>query len=140
MDEPKTLVAEHARALGLRVLDPYVLRDHHNVLVHLRPSPVLARLPGAQPMGRDAGAHMRNEVSVVRFLAERGAPVAPLSGQLDPGPHDIGQTLVSYWAYIDHQTVEDPFAPGGLLLGVTRCCAAPTSSSRRLAEDRRTRR
>lgn len=33
-----------ARTLGLRATDPVVLRDVSNLLVHLRPTPVVARV------------------------------------------------------------------------------------------------
>jgi hypothetical protein len=35
-----------AEAHGLRVTDPVILRDQLNVIVHLRPAPVVARVAG----------------------------------------------------------------------------------------------
>lgn len=120
MDDAARLAAERARLLGLNVSDAHVLRVGHNVLVHLRPSPVLARVAHASGTSRDARAHMRNEVGVARFLADRGAPVAPPATSIDPGPHEIGRTVVSYWTYVEAQGAIDPLGAGRAL---ARCHA-----------------
>jgi len=126
----KQLVVEHARMLGLKVLDAHVLRDSHNVLVHLRPSPVVARVGHVPGMPRDTRAHMRNEVRVGRYLADRGARVVPPSGSIDPWPHEIGRTVVSYWTYVESQGTVDPLLAGRAL---ARCHALMRDADLRLA-------
>lgn len=101
--------------LGLEVRDGYVLRAEHNVLVHLRPSPVLARVAAASAIPRDTHAHMRNEVCVTRLLADCGAPVVPPTDMIDAGPHVAGRAVVSYWTYVENQSTVDPTRAGRAL-------------------------
>lgn len=88
---------------GVRVREPVVLNDSFNVRVHLRPAPVVARVPTVTALGRarpqDA---LARELSVVSFLAEAGAPVVPPSDLLPPGPHVRDGVTLSFWAYAEH--------------------------------------
>ena len=104
-----------ARAQGLRVDEPVVLRDLTNALVRLDPSPVVARVPRtlSRLRGRDWFAL---EVRVVSWLAEIGAPVAPPSTLVDPGPHEHGGFLVSFWEVVDHDESRFDAAAGGRAL------------------------
>src|SRR5919202_1176327 len=101
-----------ARRLGLPADRPRVVRDLTNVLVHLEPAPVVARVPLtlARLRGRDWFA---TEVEVASFLARQGAPVAPPAGEVDPGPHEEDGLLVSLWRWVDHDPGRfDPGAAG----------------------------
>lgn len=90
-----------AREHGLHVRDPLVLRDLTNVLVHLRPAPVVARVPLTFTRLRPREWFAR-EVELARFLAGAGAPVAGPAADVDPGPHECGGFLVSFWRHVDH--------------------------------------
>ena len=127
VEEAVQLAAGHARALGLRVDDVHVLRDGHNVLLHLRPSPVVARVALTASTPRDTHAHMCNEMRVVRFLAARGASVVPPAGTLDPGPHIEGRAVISYWTYVESAEKSIRYAPDELSPTVIRSCETPTS-------------
>lgn len=100
-----------ARAHGLPPGDPVVLRDLTNVIVHLRPAPVVARVPIVfARRGRDAIAQ---QVEIARFLAARGAPVTPPAEEVDAGPHEQDGFLVSFWRFLEHERyVDDPAALG----------------------------
>src|SRR3954451_18502571 len=53
-----------AEALGLRVGAPAVLHDGSNLLVHLRPAPVVARVPTVTGMVRPGAGWLQREVAV----------------------------------------------------------------------------
>jgi hypothetical protein len=91
-----------ARAHGLAVTDPAVLSDGVNLVVHLRPAPVVARVATLTPLLRpDAARQPRRDLALATALAGAGAPVLSPSGELPPGPHESdGQTL-SFWRFAD---------------------------------------
>lgn len=90
-----------ARSQGLPTAGPRVLRDLTNVLVHLAPAPVVARVPIALAALRPR-AWVAEQVELARFLVDRGAPVAPPAVDVDPGPHDAGGFAVTFWQLVDH--------------------------------------
>ena len=95
---PATAVAV-ARAHGLRVEAPVILRDQLNVLVHLRPAPVVARVAGTIAVVRPGTAWQARELSVTAHLARAGAPVVAPSDELPPGPHEHNGRVISFWRH-----------------------------------------
>jgi hypothetical protein len=101
-----------AREHGLPTRRPRIVRDMTNVLVHLAPAPVVARVPLTFTLTRGA-EWFAQEVELAGFLAARGAPVAPPAAQVDPGPHLHEGLLVTLWAYVDHDLARaDPALAG----------------------------
>lgn len=89
--------AEH----GIRCEEPVLLRDLTNVLVHLAPAPVVARVPVT--LGRLRGSAWEREVvALACFLAEAGAPVVGPVRDLPPGPHERDGFVISFWEHVDH--------------------------------------
>ena len=104
-----------AREQRLPADTPEVVRDATNVLVRLAPAPVVARVPItlARLRGREWFA---DEMSLATFLAAAGAPVAPPTDLVDPGPHERDGLHVSLWRWIDHDERRvDPAAAGAAL-------------------------
>jgi hypothetical protein len=96
---------------GLRVTDPEVLQDSGNVVVWLRPAPVVARVATTTALVRGARVPevLRREVSVVRHLVTKGAAVVPPSDLIAPGPHRHDGLWLTCWQYVPH----DPrYTPG----------------------------
>jgi aminoglycoside phosphotransferase (APT) family kinase protein len=89
------------RGLGLSVEQPRVLRDLTNVLVHLAPAPVVARVPVtfARLRGRE---WIEAELALVAALRDRGLPVAGPTQAVASGPHERDGFLVSLWDYVEH--------------------------------------
>jgi Ser/Thr protein kinase RdoA (MazF antagonist) len=104
-----------ARANGLRVADPVVLRDRLNVLVHLRPAPVVARVAGTIARVRPGDEWLRRELAVARSLAAAGAPVVAPSAELPAGPHHHEGRVLSFWTYVPHSGPASPAAAGAAL-------------------------
>jgi hypothetical protein len=78
-----------ASACGLKLeLDEAdVLQTASNVLVHLRPAPVVARvMTGTVALHDDPRTWLEREISVLEFLAPSGVAVSP-SRLIAPGPH-----------------------------------------------------
>ena len=101
MKEPLAAALAAAADHGLPVSEPRVLRDLTNVLVHLSPAPVVARVPVTLARLRPP-SWFAGEVELARFLADRGAPVAPPATEVDAGPHEHGGRLVTFWRHVDH--------------------------------------
>jgi hypothetical protein len=90
-----------AAAQGLRPAEPRVLAQGSNVLVHLAPAPVVARVPtGTIAAFRPGTAWLAREVAVAGHLTRRGAPVVAPSAEVDPGPHVHDGLPVTFWAHV----------------------------------------
>jgi Ser/Thr protein kinase RdoA (MazF antagonist) len=97
---------EVAREAGLEVREPRLLRDLTNVLVHLAPEPVVARVP--MTFTRVRGRRwIERELELTAFLADAGAEVAGPCRLVDPGPYERDGFLVTLWEYVEH----DPNRP-----------------------------
>jgi len=104
-----------ARAHGLRVDDPVIIRDQLNVLVHLRPAPVVARVAGTIAWVRPGTTWQERELSVAGHLARAGAPVVAPCAELPPGPHVHEGRVLSFWCYVAPGDPVDPAAAGAAL-------------------------
>src|SRR5712691_1898503 len=90
-----------ARAHGLPTDRARVVRDLTNVIVHLEPAPVVARVPVTLARLRGADWFAR-EIELARFLTDAGAPIVPPAPDVDPGPHEHDGFHVTLWRYDDH--------------------------------------
>lgn len=92
-----------ARRHGLPTDDPRVLSARGNLVVHLAPAPVVARVATATAWSRaDPTAWMAREVAVAAQAVARGAAVLAPWG--DPGPHhgdDPAAPAVTLWHHAD---------------------------------------
>jgi hypothetical protein len=87
---------------GLRSGEARVLSDRGNLLVHLAPSSVVARVATLTAFSRrDPFSWLAREVAVAGFAARQGGPVIPPAATgVDPGPHRQGGFAVSLWTYV----------------------------------------
>src|SRR5690242_3036440 len=86
-----------AEAVGVRVGAPVVLHDGSNLLVHLRPAAVVARVPNVTGAVRPGAGWLEREVAVAGHLARCGAPVVGPAPDVEPGPHDHDGVPVTLW-------------------------------------------
>jgi hypothetical protein len=94
-----------AREQGVRCDDPVVLRGAWHVLVHLRPSPVVARVSSSMPFPEGPNPDdIARELAVAAHCAEAGCAVVPPLG----GPFHEGGHIVTLWHYVEPYDDADP--------------------------------
>lgn len=99
------------RQLGLAISEGKVLHDAFSVLVHLAPSPVVARVPVALPVGLDLpaqAARQRRELAVVHWLAQHGAPVVRPSPLLPREPLQRDGFSMTFWELVEVDAATTP--------------------------------
>jgi hypothetical protein len=100
----RALAAARAVALANSVPceDAVVVAVGSNVLVHLKPAPVIARvMTGTAVLHGDVERWLGREVAVGTFLGERGLAVPP-SDLLAPGPHQHDGLWMTFWEFVEH--------------------------------------
>lgn len=100
---------EVAEANGLRFGQAIVLQNLSNVIIHLAPTSVVARVSTTTGTVRVGDAWFAREVAVARHLTAAGAPIIPLSSAIDPGPHQHLGLVLSFWEFV--QILNEPFDP-----------------------------
>lgn len=99
------------RELGLTVTDAKVLHDVFSVVVHLAPSPVVARVPTVLPGATDLEslAHrQRAELDVTRWLLEQSVPVIPPSALVPAEPVRREGFSMTFWQYVEEDRGKEP--------------------------------
>jgi hypothetical protein len=87
---------------GLRVADAVPVGTGSNVIVHLRPSPIVARImSGTVVLHPDPHAWLTREIDVGAFLGERTAAVVAPTKEIDPGPYVRANLWMSFWEHVE---------------------------------------
>jgi hypothetical protein len=74
-----------AATLGVIGVEPVILADGANVIVHLTPAPLVGKVPASTPAVRpEVDAALGRELELAVFLTRAGAPVMPPSAEV-PG-------------------------------------------------------
>ena len=90
-----------AAGLGVASSDPVVLANGANVIVHLRPSPVVAKVAASTTAVRPGTeAWLQRELNVVAFLAAAGAPVMRPSQEMPATAYHVDGHVMSFWRYL----------------------------------------
>lgn len=90
-----------AREHGVACDEAVRIAAGSNVLVHLKPAPVVARvMTGTAVLHDDAAQWLGREVAVGAFLAERTGLVVPPSDILPPGPHERDGLWMTLWKFV----------------------------------------
>jgi hypothetical protein len=135
MSDRVRAAVEVAGRLGIEVVEPVVLRGVTSTLVHLAPSPAVARV---WPTGRGDPVMVAHELEVTTYLASRGAPVA--APYAEPGRYDASECTVTLWLLVDHdpdRTLDARAAGQGLReIHSSATRRRPTSPTFRLAGER----
>jgi Phosphotransferase enzyme family len=91
-----------AREQGMRCDDPVVLRDAWHVLVHLRPSPVVARVSSSLPFPEGPNPDdVARELAVAEHCARAGCAVIPPADEVAAVPYHHDGRTVTFWRYVD---------------------------------------
>jgi Ser/Thr protein kinase RdoA (MazF antagonist) len=107
-----------AADLGVACDEPVVLADGANVIVHLSPSPVVAKVAASTPAVRaDVAAWLQRELDVAVYLAWAGIPVLVPSGEVPGTVHRGDGHVMSFWTYrrLDLNAWPDEAAIGSML-------------------------
>lgn len=100
-----------ARAHGVAVDEPRVLRDATNVVVHLAPAPVVARV--SMTLGPTRGLRsLEDEVAFAIHAVAGGARVVPPASLLPPGPHSSDGFEMTFWDHVETDGEVDARAAG----------------------------
>jgi hypothetical protein len=92
-----------AESFGLRCSDPVVLHDGANVIVHLRPAPVVARVATRVALIRPGvAAWLARDIEITSYLSERGVPVVAPCVDPPAGPHQYGGHTLTFFEYVPH--------------------------------------
>ncbi|MGI8771835.1 MAG: phosphotransferase family protein [Acidobacteriaceae bacterium] len=92
-----------AEAHGITVREVEVVSDGANLLLHLQPAPLLARVATTTALvRRPVSAWLARDLNIAGFLHAQGVPVVPPSDLLPPGPHVNDGFTMSFWQYVDH--------------------------------------
>ncbi len=90
-----------ANEQGLRVDGAIPVGTGSNVIVHLRPSPIVARvMSGTVVLHPDPHAWLAREIAVGAFLAERITAVVAPTREIDPGPYVREGLWLSFWEHV----------------------------------------
>jgi Ser/Thr protein kinase RdoA (MazF antagonist) len=92
---------EVAAGLGVTGTEPAVLNDGANVIVHLSPAPVVAKVAASTTEVRpDPAAWLQRELDLATFLAGKGAPVLTPSPEIPAVAHHGAGHVMSFWSYV----------------------------------------
>ena len=90
-----------AAALGVTGVEPAILADGANVIVHLAPSPLVAKVPASTAAVRPGiEAWLSRELDLAVFLTAAGAPVMAPSAEVPAKVHHAGGRAMSFWTYL----------------------------------------
>ena len=106
-----------ARDHGLETGDePRVVHDGSNLLLHLHPAPVVARVATTTAIVREGDAWLTREVSVAAHVASKGAPTVAPTLLMPPGPHHFSGLTMTFWEQVEELAEPpDPRAAGRAL-------------------------
>ncbi|ORB30982.1 phosphotransferase [Mycolicibacterium parafortuitum] len=100
------------RELGLGIEQPTVLHDVFSVVVHLRPEPVVARIPvvtTANPLPDRQNARQQRELDVAAWLDTQGVPVVPPSVRVPRRPVRRDGFAMTFWELADVAEDHEPY-------------------------------
>jgi hypothetical protein len=101
-----------ARAHGVACDEAVRIAAGSNVLVHLKPAPVVARvMTGTAVLHDDVEQWLAREVAVGAFVAERSDLVVPPTDILPPGPHERDGLWMTLWTFMPHAAQAPPPEP-----------------------------
>ncbi len=104
-----------AAGFGVLSAEPVILSDGANVIVHLSPSPVVAKVAATTMLVRpDVAGWLQRELDVASFLARGNAPVLAPSAEIPATSHTADGHVMSFWRY---QHSSGDALPGEAVIG-----------------------
>ncbi|MCO7126426.1 aminoglycoside phosphotransferase family protein [Sporolactobacillus shoreicorticis] len=90
------------KKLGFSNIHPVILNDAGNLIVHLSPYPIVARIMKLSPEDdRDFWKGiLARELKIAQHLEQCHIPIVPFCQRIGPGPYEIGNTWMTLWEYV----------------------------------------
>ncbi|ALG08890.1 aminoglycoside phosphotransferase family protein [Kibdelosporangium phytohabitans] len=110
-DRARDAAAAAGRDLGLTVTEPQVLYSLFSVIVHLKPSPVVVRVPTVLPAWTTPAqqlASQQRELAVAGWLADRGHAVVAPSPLVAREPVSRDGFSMTFWQYVEQVPDAEP--------------------------------
>lgn len=99
-----------AEKTGLTEITPIELSNGGNLIIHLAPHPIVARI--ATVISKEDAEYaykiLNRELRVARHLQSKGVPVLLPTDLIDAGPYDVGGTWMTFWKYIRPTQLQPP--------------------------------
>lgn len=101
------LIAEKA---GLTDITPIELSNGGNLIIHLAPHPIVARIATviSKEDAENAYKILDRELRVARHLQSKKVPVLLPTDLTNAGPYDVGGTWMTFWKYVPQIQLESP--------------------------------
>ncbi|PWK88226.1 phosphotransferase family enzyme [Lentzea atacamensis] len=99
------------RELGLEITEGKVLYELFSVVVHLAPSPVVARIPTVLPHTttlEDLARRQQQELDVAQWLHDQGTPVIAPSPLVPRKPVQRDGFSITFWPFTDEDKSSEP--------------------------------
>jgi Phosphotransferase enzyme family len=112
-EDPSLAAAQAvARAHGVACDEAVRIAGGNNVLVHLKPAPVVARvMTGTAVLHDDVEQWLAREVAVGAFVDDRSDLVVAPTDLLPPGPHVQDGLWMTLWKFVPHDAQAPPPEP-----------------------------
>lgn len=75
---------------------PVLLKDSNNTVIHLAPSPVVAKV-ATSTLRKQNASNLEHELNVALHLADVGAPIVPPSAEIPPAIYRHKDLEVTFW-------------------------------------------
>lgn len=119
-----------ARAHGVDADEPSVLADGANLVLHLHPAPLVAKVALSTHLVREPSDWLARELAVAGHLDAAGVPVVRPSDLLPARVHEHDGEVMTFWRHLPHDPTDvvDPGLLGALLRELhvaLRTCTVP---------------
>lgn len=91
-----------SKTVGLSDITPIILSEGGNLIIHLSPYPIVARVATviSEENPDKANKLLTQELRVARHLQDKGVPVLLPTDLIDAGPYEAGGIWMTFWSYI----------------------------------------
>jgi Ser/Thr protein kinase RdoA (MazF antagonist) len=114
-----------AAAYPIKADAPVLLKDSNNTLIHLAPSPVVAKV-ATSTLRKQNLSNLEHELNVALHLADAGAPIVPPSEEIPPAIYRYKDLEVTFWRHCAGEVREEIDGPE-LVAALTQFHAALAS-------------
>jgi hypothetical protein len=87
-----------AATYNIKSNEPILLKDSNNTVIHLAPSPVVAKV-ATSTIRKQRVSNLEHELNVALHLANLGAPIVPPNMEIPPATYWHEGLEVTFWQY-----------------------------------------